>query len=71
MRTFPPFEELKDQASRYVAQKAQSDLITSLHTTAKIERFDEAGNAIPDAPPSPPADAPAAPAPDDAKPKAP
>ncbi|THD44685.1 MAG: peptidylprolyl isomerase [Bradyrhizobium sp.] len=71
MRTFPPFEELKDQASRYVAQKAQSDLITSLHTTAKIERFDEAGNAVPDAPPSPPADAPAAPAPDDAKPKAP
>ncbi len=41
MNTFPPFEELKDQAARYVAQKAQSDLIASLHSDAKIERFDE------------------------------
>ena len=74
MRTFPPFEELKDQASRYVAQKAQSDLIASLHATATVERFDEEGKVIPDTPPAPPADAapaaPAAPA-DDAKPKAP
>ena len=51
MRTFPPFEQLKDQASRYVAQKAQSDLIASLHATAKVERFDDAGKLIPDEPP--------------------
>jgi peptidyl-prolyl cis-trans isomerase C len=69
MRTFPPFEELKDQASRYVAQKAQSDLIASLHATAKVERFDDAGKLIPDEPPAAPADAAPA-APDDAaKPK--
>jgi peptidyl-prolyl cis-trans isomerase C len=71
MRTFPPFEELKDQASHYVAQKAQSDLIASLHTSAKVERFDDEGKLIPDTPPAPPADAAPA-APDDAaKPKAP
>jgi peptidyl-prolyl cis-trans isomerase C len=71
MRTFPPFAELKDQAARYVAQKAQSDLIASLHATAKVERFDEAGKLIPDTPPAPDA-APAAPAADDAaKPKTP
>jgi peptidyl-prolyl cis-trans isomerase C len=64
MRTFPPFEQLKDQASRYVAQKAQGDLIASLHTTAKVERFDEAGQVIPDTPPAPPADAAPAAAPD-------
>ncbi|MGO4869673.1 MAG: peptidylprolyl isomerase [Roseiarcus sp.] len=41
MRTFPPFDQVKDQAARYVAQKAQSDLITSLHQGVKIERMDE------------------------------
>ena len=41
MRTFPPFEQLKDQAARYVAQKAQSELIASLRAAAKIERMDE------------------------------
>src|ERR1700761_5308263 len=30
MKTFPPFDQVKDQAARYVAQKAQSDLIASL-----------------------------------------
>ena len=39
-KTFPPFEQVKDQAAHYVAQKAQSDLITSLRKDAKIERFD-------------------------------
>ena len=38
MQTFPPFDRVKDQAARYVAQKAQSDLIASLHGAAKIER---------------------------------
>ena len=30
MKTFPPFEQVKEQAARYVAQKAQTDLIASL-----------------------------------------
>jgi len=51
VKTFPPFEELKDQAGRFVAQKAQSDLITKLRADAKVERFD--------APPAAPAAAPA------------
>ena len=60
MKTFPPYDQLKEQAMRYVAQKAQSDMITALRDKAKIERFDE---------PAKPADAPAAapaPAPADA-----
>ena len=51
MKTFPPYDQLKEQAMRYVAQKAQSDMITALRDKAKIERFDE---------PAKPADAPAA-----------
>ena len=51
IKTFPPFEQLKDQAARYVAQKAQSELIASLRDKAKVERFD--------APPAPAAAAPA------------
>ena len=57
MKTFPPFEQVKDQAARYVVQKAQSDLIVKLHEGVKIERTDA---------PAKPADA-AAPA-DGAKP---
>jgi peptidyl-prolyl cis-trans isomerase C len=61
MRTFPPFDQVKDQAARYVAQKAQGDLIAALHQGVKIERFDEE--------PTPTGDAKA---PDgDAKPKTP
>ena len=41
MKTFPPFDQVKDQAARYVGQKAQSDLIASLHQGVKIERMDE------------------------------
>ncbi len=41
MQSFPPFEQVKDQAARYVAQKAQSDLIASLHQGVKIERMDD------------------------------
>jgi peptidyl-prolyl cis-trans isomerase C len=37
MKTFPTFEQIKDQAARYVVQKAQSDLIAKLHEGAKIE----------------------------------
>ena len=62
-KTFPPFEQLKDQAARYVAQKAESETIAQLHGAAKIELFDADGKPLPPA-------APAA-APDAAKPKAP
>jgi peptidyl-prolyl cis-trans isomerase C len=66
MKTFPPFEQVKDQAARYVAQKAQTALIASLREKAKIERFDEAAKpADPVAPAEPPA------ATDPAKPKTP
>ncbi|MBV8663377.1 MAG: peptidylprolyl isomerase [Hyphomicrobiales bacterium] len=63
MKTFPPFDQVKEQAARYVAQKAQSDLIASLHQGAKIERMDEDQKPADQAQP-----APAAP---DAKPKTP
>jgi peptidyl-prolyl cis-trans isomerase C len=42
IKSFPPFEQVKDQAARYVAQKAQTELIASLRGQVKIERFDEA-----------------------------
>src|SRR5580658_8549141 len=42
MKTFPAFEQVKDQAARYVVQKAQSDLIVKLHEGVKIERTDAA-----------------------------
>ena len=71
MRTFPPFEELKDQAARFVAQKAQSDLVASLHATAKIERLDASGNLAPEPAPTPSATPPAGAPTDDAKPKTP
>jgi peptidyl-prolyl cis-trans isomerase C len=65
-KTFPPFEQVKDQAARYVAQKAQTAVIASLREKAKIERFDEAAKpADPAAPAEPPA------ATDPAKPKTP
>jgi peptidyl-prolyl cis-trans isomerase C len=65
-KTFPPFEQVKDQAARYVAQKAQTALIASLRDKAKIERFEEAAKpADPAAPAEPPA------ATDPAKPKTP
>jgi peptidyl-prolyl cis-trans isomerase C len=41
IKSFPPFEQVKDQAARFVAQKAQTELITSLREKVKIERFDE------------------------------
>jgi len=54
MKTFPPFEQIKDQAARYVAQKAQSDLIAKLHEGVKIERTDpEPKPADPAAPKAP------------------
>ncbi len=46
--TFPPFDEVKDQVTRYVVQKAQGELVASLRKNAKIERTE------PPAPPPPP-----------------
>ena len=46
-KTFPPFEQVKDQAARYVVQKAQSDLILQLPPRRKIERFDADGKPKP------------------------
>jgi peptidyl-prolyl cis-trans isomerase C len=46
-KTFPPFEQVKDQAARYVAQKAESETIAQLHSAAKIELFDADGKPLP------------------------
>jgi peptidyl-prolyl cis-trans isomerase C len=37
-KTFPPFDQVKDQVTRYVAQKAQTAFVADLRKTAKIER---------------------------------
>jgi peptidyl-prolyl cis-trans isomerase C len=62
MKTFPPFDQVKEQASHYVQQKAQADLVQQLRKDAKIERFDEAPAKPATATPAPAA-SPAAPAP--------
>jgi peptidyl-prolyl cis-trans isomerase C len=51
MKPFPPFEQVKDQAARYVVQKAQSELIAQLRDGAKIVR-----NEPPPAPAAKPGD---------------
>jgi peptidyl-prolyl cis-trans isomerase C len=59
-KTFPAFDEVKDQVGRYVVQKAQSELVADLRKGAKIERAepepDAAKPAAPAAPAAPPAD---------------
>ena len=62
MKSFPPFEQVKDQAARYVVQKAQSDLIQQLRQNVKIERTE------PEPKPADPAASAPAPAPDAKKP---
>ena len=37
-KSFPPFDQVKDQVARYVAQKAQSDAVMKLREAAKIDR---------------------------------
>ncbi len=54
-KSFPPFDQVKDQIVRYAVQKAQSDLILQLRNGAKIER-----TAAAPAAPEPPAGAPGA-----------
>ena len=53
-KSFPPFEQIKDQAARYVSQKAESDAIAQLHAAAKIELFGADGKPLP--PQAPPTD---------------
>jgi peptidyl-prolyl cis-trans isomerase C len=53
MKTFPPFDQVKEQAARYVQQKAQTEMITGLRKDAKIERFDAAPAPAPSAEPAP------------------
>jgi peptidyl-prolyl cis-trans isomerase C len=45
-KSFPPFEQVKDQAARYVAQRAESDAVQQLHSAAKIEFFDADGKPL-------------------------
>jgi peptidyl-prolyl cis-trans isomerase C len=47
-KSFPDFEQVKDQVKTYVIQKAQTDQIVTLRDAAKIEK-------TPDAPVAPPA----------------
>jgi len=48
-KPFPPFDEVKDQVTRYVVQKAQGDMVAELRKNAKIEKMEP--------PPVPPASA--------------
>ncbi len=58
-KSFPPFDQVKDQVARYVAQKAQSEEILKLREAAKIERTEPvpvaapAAGATPDIKPAP------------------
>ncbi len=52
-KEFPPFEAVKDQVARFVAQKAQTDMILKLREAAKIEKTAPAaagGSVIPGLP---------------------
>jgi peptidyl-prolyl cis-trans isomerase C len=69
-KSFPPFEQVKDQAARYVSQKAEQDAILQLHNAAKIELFDADGKPLPPATEAPTDPSKAAPAGAD-KPKTP
>jgi peptidyl-prolyl cis-trans isomerase C len=37
-KQFPPLDQVKDQVTRYVVQKSQSELILKLREAAKVER---------------------------------
>ena len=63
-KTFPPFDQVKEQVTRYVVQKAQTALVADLRKTAKIERTEPPEPAKADkARPASPAPATPAPAP--------
>jgi peptidyl-prolyl cis-trans isomerase C len=44
-KTFPPLDQVRDQVSRYVVQKAQSELVMKLRENARIERADQPAEA--------------------------
>ncbi len=58
-KSFPPFDQVKDQVARYVAQKAQSDEVMKLREAAKIDRMTPPPPAAPVSPDATPAPAPA------------
>jgi len=37
-KTFPPFDQVKDQVAHYIVQKAQAELVQNLRKDAKIEK---------------------------------
>jgi peptidyl-prolyl cis-trans isomerase C len=41
LRQPPPFEQVKEQLQRYLAQKAQQDLVLKLRADAKVERLEQ------------------------------
>ena len=58
-KAFPPFDQVKDQVARYVAQKAQSEQILKLREAGKVERTEAPPPpAAPDATPAPAGDTP-------------
>jgi peptidyl-prolyl cis-trans isomerase C len=62
-KTPPPFDQVKDQVSRYVVQKAQMAYVADLRKNAKIERTEPLEAPKTDKPAAAPAPAPASPAP--------
>jgi len=52
-KSFPPFDQVKDQVARYVAQKAQSDAVMKLREAAKIDRATPPSSAPPGVSPAP------------------
>jgi len=54
-KSFPPFEQVKEQAAHYVQQKAQAELVEKLRKDAKVERTDEPAAAATPAPAATPA----------------
>jgi peptidyl-prolyl cis-trans isomerase C len=53
-KAFPDFEAVKEQVSRYVVQKAQTEQIVKLREGAKIERTEAAPKVPAETPDSPP-----------------
>jgi peptidyl-prolyl cis-trans isomerase C len=52
-KKFPAYNDIKDQISRYLIQKAQAELVTKLREGAKIERLEKKPEPAPT--PAPPA----------------
>jgi peptidyl-prolyl cis-trans isomerase C len=61
-KQFPPIDQVRDQVTRYVVQKSQSELILKLREAAKVERTEPEAPADAAAIPAPETKAPANPA---------